>query len=53
MTMLNSIDFRDQGVYDVVNNLGSLIPRFIFYPIEESFGLFFTQILNRDKKYVL
>ena len=37
------------GVYDVVNNLGSLVARFIFLPIEENGYLFFSQTLNRGK----
>jgi len=35
------------GVYDIVNNLGSLAARFIFQPIEESGYLFFSQLLTR------
>ena len=37
------------GVYDVVNNLGSMAARFIFLPIEESGFLFFSQLLFRGK----
>jgi len=36
-------------VYDAVNNLGSLVARFIFLPIEESFYVFFAQVLERGK----
>uniref|UniRef100_A0A8V1AC73 Protein RFT1 homolog n=1 Tax=Gallus gallus TaxID=9031 RepID=A0A8V1AC73_CHICK len=49
MTFLNVINFGDQGVYDAVNNLGSLVARFIFLPIEESFYVFFAQVLERGK----
>ncbi|XP_072203757.1 man(5)GlcNAc(2)-PP-dolichol translocation protein RFT1 [Excalfactoria chinensis] len=49
MTFLNVINFGDQGVYDIVNNLGSLVARFIFLPIEESFYVFFAQVLERGK----
>uniref|UniRef100_A0A8C2T7B5 Protein RFT1 homolog n=1 Tax=Coturnix japonica TaxID=93934 RepID=A0A8C2T7B5_COTJA len=38
-----------EGVYDIVNNLGSLVARFIFLPIEESFYVFFAQVLERGK----
>ena len=37
------------GVYDVINNLGSLAARFIFLPIEESFYVFFASILYRGE----
>uniref|UniRef100_A0A674JQC1 Protein RFT1 homolog n=1 Tax=Terrapene triunguis TaxID=2587831 RepID=A0A674JQC1_9SAUR len=36
-----------EGVYDIVNNLGSLVARFIFLPIEESFYIFFAKVLER------
>uniref|UniRef100_UPI00358E3C9B man(5)GlcNAc(2)-PP-dolichol translocation protein RFT1 isoform X2 n=1 Tax=Myxine glutinosa TaxID=7769 RepID=UPI00358E3C9B len=36
-----------EGVYDVVNNLGSLVARFVFLPIEESFYIFFVKVLTR------
>ncbi len=37
------------GIYDVINNLGSLAARFIFLPIEESFYVFFASILYRGE----
>ncbi|KAM6256727.1 man(5)GlcNAc(2)-PP-dolichol translocation protein RFT1 isoform 1-T1 [Porphyrio hochstetteri] len=49
MTFLNVLNFGDQGVYDIVNNLGSLVARFIFLPIEESFYVFFAKVLERGK----
>lgn len=49
MTFLNVLSFGDQGVYDIVNNLGSLVARFIFLPIEESFYVYFSKILERGK----
>ncbi|XP_076333542.1 man(5)GlcNAc(2)-PP-dolichol translocation protein RFT1 isoform X2 [Tachypleus tridentatus] len=48
MTFFNALSFSEQGIYDVVNNLGSLAARFIFQPIEESGYLFFAQVMNRD-----
>ncbi|XP_071082432.1 man(5)GlcNAc(2)-PP-dolichol translocation protein RFT1-like isoform X2 [Haliotis cracherodii] len=47
MTFLGALSFADQGVYDVINNLGSMAARFIFQPIEESGNLFFSQLLVR------
>ncbi|XP_064012600.1 protein RFT1 homolog [Pogoniulus pusillus] len=49
MTFLNVLNFGDQGVYDIVNNLGSLVARFVFLPIEESFYVFFAKMLERGK----
>lgn len=40
------------GVYDIVNNLGSLVARFLFLSIEESFYIFFAQLLVRGEKSV-
>ncbi|XP_058516467.1 LOW QUALITY PROTEIN: protein RFT1 homolog [Ochotona princeps] len=49
MTFLNVLNFGDQDVYDIVNNLGSLVARLIFQPIEESFYIFFAKMLEREK----
>lgn len=43
------LSFVFKGVYDIVNNLGSLVARFIFLPIEESFYVFFAKVLERGK----
>lgn len=48
MTLFNVLSFANQGIYDTINNLGSLAARFIFLPIEESGYLFFAQTLIRD-----
>lgn len=47
MTVFGVLSFGDQGVYDVISNLGSMVPRFVFLPIEESGRLFFSQSLLR------
>lgn len=47
MTFLNVLSFGDQGVYDIINNLGSMVARFVFLPIEESFYIFFAKVLER------
>jgi len=49
MTLFNILSFGQQGVYDVINNLGSLAARIIFMPIEESYHVFFSQMLTRGK----
>ncbi|XP_019579833.2 man(5)GlcNAc(2)-PP-dolichol translocation protein RFT1 isoform X3 [Rhinolophus sinicus] len=53
MTFLNVLNFGDQGVYDTVNNLGSLVARLIFQPVEESFYIFFAKVLEREKDATL
>ncbi|XP_004676122.1 PREDICTED: protein RFT1 homolog [Condylura cristata] len=53
MTFLNVLNFGDQGIYDIVNNLGSLVARLIFQPIEESFYIFFAKVLERGKEATL
>ncbi|KAI1892741.1 hypothetical protein AGOR_G00136660 [Albula goreensis] len=50
MTFLNVLNFGDQGVYDIVNNLGSMVARFVFLPIEESFYIFFAKVLERGRE---
>lgn len=49
MTFLNVLNFGDQGVYDIINNLGSMVARFLFLPIEESFYIFFAKVLQRGR----
>uniref|UniRef100_A0A3B3BVC2 Protein RFT1 homolog n=1 Tax=Oryzias melastigma TaxID=30732 RepID=A0A3B3BVC2_ORYME len=49
MTFFSVLSFGDQGVYDIVNNLGSMVARFVFLPIEESFYIFFANILERGR----
>ncbi|XP_061147642.1 protein RFT1 homolog isoform X1 [Syngnathus typhle] len=49
MTFLNVLSFGDQGVYDIINNLGSMVARFVFLPIEESFYIFFAKVLERGR----
>lgn len=48
MTVFAVLSFAEQGVYDVVNNLGSMAARFLFLPIEESSYFYFAQMLNRQ-----
>jgi oligosaccharide translocation protein RFT1 len=51
ITAFNMLSFSESGVYDLVNNLGSLIARFLFLPIEDGLYIFFTNSLVRGKKY--
>ena len=41
---LSSVSMHDQGVYEIVNNLGSLFARFLFQPLEEGFYLYFSRV---------
>ena len=47
MTVFNVLSFADQGIYDVINNLGSLAARFIFLPLEDAAYLLFSHTLER------
>lgn len=47
MTVFSVLSFAEQGVYDVVNNLGSMAARFLFLPIEEGSYFYFAQMINR------
>lgn len=49
MTFFNVITLSDQGIYDVVNNLGSLAARLIFKPIEDSGYTLFSQTVSRTE----
>ena len=40
----SSISMHDQGIFDIVNNLGSLFARFLFQPLEEGFYLYFSRV---------
>lgn len=53
MTFLNVLNFSEQGVYNVVNNLGSLFARFLFQPIEETFYTYFAGQLGRSSEKLL
>ena len=47
MTIFNLLTLSEQGIFDVVSNLGSLAARFIFRPAEESAYFFFSQLWTR------
>jgi len=47
MTVFSLLSLPEQGVYDVVTNLGSLAARFVFRPVEESAYFFFSQLWVR------
>lgn len=41
------LTFSESGIYDLINNLGSIIARFVFLPIEEASYILFTNSLKR------
>ncbi|CAF3356210.1 unnamed protein product [Rotaria sp. Silwood2] len=41
--------FKNQAIFDIINNLGSLLPRLIFSTLEESAYVYFQQTLSRTK----
>lgn len=49
MTFFNAITFAEQGIYDVINNIGSLPARLVFQQIEESGFLLFSKKIDREK----
>jgi len=49
MTVFSLLTLSQQGIYDVVANLGSLAARFLFRPIEESSNFFFSQLWARQE----
>eukprot|EP00092_Neocalanus_flemingeri_P000129 GFUD01000133.1.p1 GENE.GFUD01000133.1~~GFUD01000133.1.p1 ORF type:complete len:563 (-),score=160.13 GFUD01000133.1:138-1826(-) len=48
MTVFSLLTLSEQGIFDVVSNLGSLAARFIFRPVEESAYFFFSQLWERS-----
>lgn len=49
MTFFKVITLSEQGIYDVVNNLGSLAARLVFKPIEDSGYTLFSQTVSRNE----
>jgi oligosaccharide translocation protein RFT1 len=47
MSLMPSMSFASQGVYDVVSNLGSLVIRLLFLPVEQSYYALFCALLTR------
>lgn len=52
MTIFRVLSLAEQGIYGTVSNLGAMVPRFVFAPIEESGRLFFSQLLHRGEKHI-
>jgi len=48
MTVFSLLTLSEQGIFDVISNLGSLAARFIFRPVEESAYFFFSQLWERS-----
>ncbi|CAF3227628.1 unnamed protein product [Rotaria sp. Silwood2] len=49
ISLFNFISYKDQAIFDIINNLGSLLPRLIFSTLEESAYVYFQQTLSRTK----
>ncbi|CAF3279863.1 unnamed protein product, partial [Rotaria sp. Silwood2] len=49
VSLFNFISYKDQAIFDIINNLGSLLPRLIFSTLEESAYVYFQQTLSRTK----
>lgn len=50
MTITTYVPLIEQGIYDIIMNLTSLIPRLLFAPIEESIYQLFLKMLPRLNK---
>ena len=46
VTFFNLFDLKSQGLWDSINALGALFPRFIFRPLEEGYFYFFRENPN-------
>eukprot|EP00048_Salpingoeca_helianthica_P021434 m.12234 g.12234 ORF g.12234 m.12234 type:complete len:545 (-) comp5976_c0_seq1:62-1696(-) len=46
MTFFNELSLAEQGIFDVVSNLGALPARMLFMPVEESYFTFFATLLR-------
>ncbi|RNA21997.1 RFT1 -like protein [Brachionus plicatilis] len=51
ITFFNLMSYSESGVYDIVNNLGSLLARFVFLPIEDASYVYFTNSLQRGVQF--
>lgn len=49
MTFFNVISLSEQGIYDVVNNLGCMAARLVFKPVEDSGYTLFSQTVKRQE----
>ncbi|KAK8793487.1 hypothetical protein WA158_004846 [Blastocystis sp. Blastoise] len=50
MTFLNILSFQEQGLYEAINNIGSLVIRLLFLPLEDAFYLYFSKEFSEEKK---
>lgn len=48
ISSFNLLSFTDQGIYDMINNIGSIPTRLLFLPMEESCHFVFNQCLDRN-----
>lgn len=48
MTFFNALQFEEQGIYDAIERLGSLVARIILAPLEECAYVYFSQNINRE-----
>lgn len=49
MAFFNPLTFAEQGIFDIVNNLGALPARLIFKPIEDTAYRSFSETISRQK----
>lgn len=51
ITFFNLLTYSESGIYDIVNNLGSLLARFVFLPIEDASYVYFTNSFKRGIQF--
>lgn len=49
MSVFDVLSFDEQGVYDAIEKLGSLVARIVLAPLEESAYVHFTRNIDRTK----
>jgi oligosaccharide translocation protein RFT1 len=49
ITIFNLLSFSESGIYDIINNLGSLIARFLYLPIEDASYIYFINTFKRGQ----
>lgn len=51
ITIFNLLSFSESGIYDIINNLGSLVARFLFLPIEDASYFYFINSFKRGLSF--
>lgn len=44
MTFFNLLTYTSQGMYTFISNIGNLVTRMIFLPLEDAFFIYFSKV---------